>query len=82
MLKTCRERIDEFYTSIKNQNREHLLGGEIAHGESEYAMGNKELGLKIINGALNEIKSTENINTYNSAKSDVDYVLKVLNTGL
>lgn len=82
MLKTCRERIDEFYTSNKNQNRELLLGGEIAHGESEYAMGNKELGLKIINGALNEIKSTENINTYNSAKSDVDYVLKVLNTGL
>lgn len=59
-----------------------MMGREIAHGEIEYAMGNKELGLKIINGVLNEIKSTENINTYNSAKSDVDYVLKVLNTGL
>lgn len=82
MLKITRERLEEDYTSNKDQNRQNMMGREIAHGEIEYAMGNKELGLKIINGTLNEIKSTENINTYNSAKSDVNYVLKVLNTGL
>lgn len=59
--KTKKEIIDEFRKKVSERTVEEdeacILGEEIAQGYFEYALGNKELGRKIVYGAINEMKS-------------------------
>lgn len=76
--------IKQIKTNILQQQVPYtdVLDKEVFEGIFEYCMGNKELGTKIANGAINEAVSRGNSTKANKLRTMFNYVKKALDNGL